>query len=374
MGRILLLLIACCAASGEDPIADALRFFAAHQSADGRWDVDGYHLIGGTPAGEPGIGGDEADVVVTARVLLCFLGAGYDHRGQHPHRAAVERGFAWLLAQQRADGSFGQDTVDHSQATIALSEACAQTGDQAFKEPARRALAVVSARQLADPAGGRSGWSERGVPGVDTRVSAYAVLALVSGRGAGVGGGPELEEARRWFQRVAALANPPPVTGGWNFPAVSGLPGALDGAAPQAGLCCAAMLREDRGTALCRGLAQACLDASSPDAAPADHEAMWFASVGMLHVNGRFWRTWRDTRRAALVRAQRKMPGSLAGSWDPQGQSFPGHQRGRLLVTALATSALEVYYHYDLPDVSDPADVPAAPAAAPAPAAPAAGR
>lgn len=374
MGRILLLLIACCAAWGADPIAKALEFFTTHQSADGRWDVDGYHLLGGEPAGEPGVGGDEADTAVTARVLLCFLGAGYDQRTPNRHRGVVARGFAWLLAQQRADGSFAENTVDHCHAATALAEACAMTEDPALKEPARRALAVVTARQLAEPGGGRSGWSERGVPGIDTRVSAYAAMAMASGRGAGLMTGEGQEHARRWLQRSAALANPPPVTGGWTFPAVSGLRGVMVGEAPQAGLCCATMLGEDRGSVLCRGLAQACLDASSPDAAPADHEAMMFVSIGMLRVNGHFWRTWQDTRRKALVRAQHQVAGGLAGSWDPQGQSFPGHERGRLLVTALATSALEVYFHYSLPDVTDPADAPAAPAVAPAPSAPGAGR
>jgi hypothetical protein len=134
-------------------VASALRWFKRHQSPNGMWDVDGYqaNCMDGAAKCEPGkVQAGDADVACTAYAVLCYLGAGYDHRSPNLYRKTVENGLKWLLSAQKPDGLMGERNYEHAIATSALAEAYAMTSDPLLREPAQKAVDVILARQARD--------------------------------------------------------------------------------------------------------------------------------------------------------------------------------------------------------------------------------
>jgi hypothetical protein len=72
----------------------ALRWFTRHQGGNGMWAAERYQdRCDESSTCEPGsvgsCGGSAVDVALTGYALLCFLGAGYDHRTPDLHRAVI---------------------------------------------------------------------------------------------------------------------------------------------------------------------------------------------------------------------------------------------------------------------------------------------
>src|SRR5262245_55377843 len=80
----------------DDALADELRWLAAHQSDDGRWESAGFGAWcnGRRVQGEgpDGAGGALHDVGLTGLALLNFLASGYTHRGDHAFAKVVRNG------------------------------------------------------------------------------------------------------------------------------------------------------------------------------------------------------------------------------------------------------------------------------------------
>ena len=115
----------------ESAVERSLRWMAANQSEDGRWDADEFE--GGAerfaPNGESlGVSGKEADTGLTALVMLSFLGAGYTHE-EGRYAVEVDRALDWLISQQGADGNLCGNAEKfarmycHAMATYSLAEA-----------------------------------------------------------------------------------------------------------------------------------------------------------------------------------------------------------------------------------------------------------
>ncbi len=115
----------------EAAVELSLRWLAANQQPDGRWDAEDFGA-GQVKVDEFGIdrnfAGREADTGLTALVTLCFLGAGYTH--EHGRYAVeVDRSLDWLIQQQGDNGNLcGQAEhfarmYCHGMATYALAEA-----------------------------------------------------------------------------------------------------------------------------------------------------------------------------------------------------------------------------------------------------------
>lgn len=356
MRLIILIAFVCGLGLGADRVPDtpwssigeALRFLAAYQSDDGHWDVDAYHRRDAAGLAEPGIGGDEADVSVTATVLLVFYGAGHDHLSPGPYDREVARGLAWLLARQRADGSFPGSVSDQCLSAMVLFEAKAVARDNTLAEPARRALTSILAQQVKGPDKHVSGWGDPATGQIDTRATAYALLALSGAMGAGLSIGDTLDGTRTWFLHTWRQANPDAGNAPAIFPATTSLTdGGLAGSAPEAGLACGYLLGAGNGSQVAHGLARACVERwPTIDTPVTDIESLWLATLAIYRVDGACWKRWGAGAKAALIKAQRRTPPSLRGSWDPAGQTFPGHERGRLLCTALGVLVSEVFMAY----------------------------
>ena len=73
---------------GSESAVDAsLRWFKKHQSPNGMWDAEKYFQnCTEDPKCEPGTGAQEESAAMTGFALLCFLGAGYDHKTPNKYK------------------------------------------------------------------------------------------------------------------------------------------------------------------------------------------------------------------------------------------------------------------------------------------------
>jgi hypothetical protein len=323
----------------EDAVRLALEWLARHQSADGRWDVDGFDAAC-RGCRSPGFQ-VHCDAAVTGLAVLCYLGQNHTHvQPDDPFRRTVARALDWLVKGQAANGSFAREDerytmYSHGIATLAVSEAYTLTRDPALLEPLRRAANLIAACQNATT----GGWRYLAEPPIrgDTSITGWQVLALVSARGAGIQV-PEavFERARHWFDVEVA--------GGDH----GGIYGYTRPDEPRVAMVAEGMFaRQLLGARRTdRNIEEAAryIHAETRSGGHLDNlYLLYYGNMALYHYQGWIWERWNEVVREFLVRSQHKS-GPLAGSWDPRGPwSEAG---GRVLATAFAALTLEVYYRY----------------------------
>ncbi|MGQ9589695.1 MAG: hypothetical protein ACUVYA_05300, partial [Planctomycetota bacterium] len=323
----------------EAAVLLGLRWLAAHQSRDGRWDVDGFDADC-RGCGSPGFLVD-CDVAVTGLAVLSFLGQNHSPaNAESPFRGNVQRALDWLARLQTADGLIagGDDRYtmySHGIATLALSEAYLLTRDPALPPVLEKAARIIVSSQ--NPSTG--GWRYRPEPPPrgDTSVSGWQVMALASLRRSGVGV-PEvvLERARHWFDFEAA---------GGDHRGIYGYTGP-DEPRP-------AMVAEGMYARLLLGAKRT--DRNMDEGAryiEAETRGgrllnnlylLYYGNLALFNYQGWIWEEWNRQVREHLLRSQRR-GGPHEGSWDP---TCPWSETGgRVLATAFAVLTLEVYYRY----------------------------
>jgi hypothetical protein len=326
-----------------------LDFLARAQQPDGRWRLGAFP--GSTAADTPKL---SCDTAATGLAILSFLGAGHDHFGGR-HRDTVRRGLEFLLSVQKPDGDLYLPAdklsdscawlYSHGIASMALCEAVGMTGDPLVKPAASRACNFIATSQHPS----RGGWRYTPRSDADLSVSGWMLVALRSGRLAGI------EVEPRAFDGVKTLLDASAITGdparyhynprnpqqrpsqlsagcmtavgtlmrlhtGWN---------ASDPRAQQSARALAA-LRPTYGTTNTKEKTRDCY--------------LWYyASQVLVHTGGDEWTDWYDQLATTLEQTQERQ-GPRAGSWDPLG-AVPdrwGQYGGRIYVTALHLLALEV--------------------------------
>ncbi len=324
----------------EQAVEAALAWLAAHQSADGRWDADGFAAA--CPKVQP-CGGEgtlaQGDTAITGLALLAFLGAGHTHQGG-PYAETVAAGLRWLVAQETGDGDVRGGGRMYAQgiATIALCEAYALSRDPALRAPAQRAALFVARAQ--NPATGAWRYQPQAVIG-DTSVFGWQLLALRSAKLAGF----EIpavvwQRARAWLPRVS-----------WGK--AGGLASYLERSVDRHGPT-PPMTAEALACRLFLGAAPedpqvqeavAYLLENLPDYRLRNVYYWYYASLSLSQVGGRPWQLWNEQMKAILLRTQRRS-GHAKGSWDPAYNVAWDTVGGRIYTTALSTLCLEVYYRY----------------------------
>jgi hypothetical protein len=138
-------------------IERGLKWLAAQQQSDGRWLC------------KPMQGATD-DIATTAFALLALLADG-NSETTGPHRPIVEKGIAWLLKQQKGDGSFGGARLyTEGLATLVLVEAFVMGGTEKDYEAAQNGITYVVKAQK--PKGGwlyapgDEGWGDTSVTGM----------------------------------------------------------------------------------------------------------------------------------------------------------------------------------------------------------------
>ena len=357
--------------ASESAVDAALRWFKRHQSPNGTWDVEKYPVnCQENPKCEPGnsgsAGGSDANVAMTGYAVLCFLGAGYDHKTPNKYKTTVQKGLEFLRSAQKPDGLLGVRNYEHAVGTMALAEAYAMTNDPDLKEPAQKGLKVVLSRQAKDAKGDSAyaglGWDyeapkpERN----DSSVSGWNVMALKSGLAGGLNVGNGMEGAKKWLERHWKATNKDwqklndPYTAtstfAYTWDATNdnvevGQPGQSHDLAP-VGALCAVFLGHHAGDIMLESLCNHIMKYQFPAAYPCNTYFMYYNTLAIFQAGGDRWTKWNGTVRDMLVGAQRKGEGCFDGSWNFEGTQFHGHECGRILSTAYCCLSLEVYYRY----------------------------
>jgi len=347
----------------QDAVLLGLKWLADHQDVDedGKWDCDDF--MKHDPADDrcDGAGGALYDVGVTGLALLAFLGANHTDRGTAPRKPFarnVRRGLLYLLTSQDGDGVFGARAThsymyNHAIATLAMCEAYWMTRNPRYKKPAQDGLnylAMARNPYMAwryEPRGGEN----------DTSITGWCVMALKSGKFAGLQVDPDaLEGARLWIDK---MTEPNFGQVGYNF--TGGVPARPPGKQDRfpaeksqsmtaVGILSRVFLGEDprtsdpirKGTALCLEI----LPTWNPDDGSIDMYYWYYGTLALFQVGGKPWRRWNKAMTEAIVESQHpRKSGARTGSWDPIGAW--GDDGGRVYSTAMLTMCLEVYYRYD---------------------------
>jgi len=342
------------------PVEAALRWLAAHQDVmeDGKWDCDGF--MKHDPKGDKsdGPGGALFDVGVTSLSLLAFLGAGYTDRGtkeQNPYGRNVRMGLRYLMISQSDEGIFGTRSThsyiyNHALATLAVCEAYARTRNPRYKAPAQKGLDFIARARnpyLAWRYDARSGEN-------DTSVTSWCVLALRSGRFAGLEVDDDaFQGALSWIDK---MTDPNFGQVGYNYPGgISARPEGLQDKFPpsksQAMTAAGIVVRMIGGqkpansAVIQKGL-KLCLQTPpkwNREDGSIDMYYWFFGTLAAFQAGGTYWQRWSAAMKPAMVASQDRAL-AARGSWDPAGAW--GNEGGRIYSTAMMALCLEVYYRY----------------------------
>jgi hypothetical protein len=326
----------------ERAVEEGLKWLARHQRSDGGWSFD-HHCpqCDETCAGSCGEPVKHWTSGATALALLCFLGAGHTHQ-EGDYQNEVRAGLRYLLGQRggtRAGGDYtkgGQRPGMYVQGFvgIALAEAYAMTRDDFLRPPAIAALDFIADAQ--DSKGG--GWRYVPREAGDTSVVGWQVMALTSGRVAGLGyWRPQRARTMKFLSRVESeegsrYGYTGPERKYHARPSTTAI-----------GLLCRIYLGWDNRVALQRGVEY--LSHLGPE--KNDMYYNYYATQVLHHWGGKHWQTWNEKMRNQLVSTQTRY-GHGAGSWDTQHCRWANSQTGggRLFVTCLSILTLEVYYRH----------------------------
>lgn len=320
-------------AESEAAVGRGLDWLARHQHAHGHWGLHSFPQAGRCN-GRCGHTGVDSDAAATGLALMAFLGAGQTHQGGD-YREVVRRGIDWLVRDQHSSGTFQSigagNMYAHGQASIALCEALAMTGDRALREPARKAVQFIV--QAQDPRGG--GWRYQPQMAGDTSVLGWQIMALRSAETA------ELDVPRPTIARAVAYLNTAQTD------SYGGQYGYLPGQGSSPAMTAEALLCRQytgwpkRQMGLRVGVEY--LMNHLPTDRNFNMYYIYYATQTLHHMGGNEWNRWNDTVRELLIRLQ-ETQGHAAGSWTPRGgRDLAG---GRVYMTALAVCTLEVYYRH----------------------------
>ena len=347
----------------ENAVELGLKWLADHQDVeeDGKWDCDDF--MKHDPADDKcdGAGGQLYDVGIVGLSLLAFLGAGYTDRGskrENKYAKNVRMGLRYLMTSQAEDGVFGTRAThsfmyNHTIATLSMCETFWMTRNPRYKKPAQEGLNFIAMARNPymawryEPRGGEN----------DTSVTGWCVMALKSGKFAGLEVDPDaFEGARQWVDK---MTDPNFGQVGYNYP--GGAParpeGKQDRFPPEkshsmtaAGILSRIFLGEDpRASEMIKKGANLCIELPpswNPDDGSIDMYYWYYATLALFQTGGSYWRKWNENMKDAIVKNQhQKGSGSRTGSWDPIG--VWGDDGGRVYSTAVLVMCLEVYYRYD---------------------------
>lgn len=314
-------------AETQEAVALGLEWLKRNQRRNGSWSMVGPYRDGGL---------SKNDTAATAMALLAFLGDGHTHR-EGEYQEVVEQGIKFLISKQDRSGFMARDARSHekmyaqAQATIALCELYAMTKDSWLRQQAQLALDFAQRSQAPE-----GGWRYEPNFDSDTSVTGWFVMALESGRAAGLDVNVSvLTKVNDYLDTAASF------DGAAYAYQANGLPSP---AMTAEGLLCRqyiSWLREH--PPLRRGIDALLLDAPF-SMSDRDVYYWYYATQVLHHYGGEPWQEWNEKMRVELPAAQIKA-GREAGSWAPQMDRW-GRNSGRLFTTCLSIYCLEVYYRH----------------------------
>jgi hypothetical protein len=339
-------------------VKGGLRWLRDHQSEDGMWDCDGFHLRCDPKAGPEctGRGAASYDVGVTGLALLAFLGAGHDGRADTPNDEVVRKALKWLRANQDAVGCFGPQsdtrfTYSHACATIAMCEAATFNRKWEWRRSAQAAIGFIEACQTP-----QRGWRYGIRPGEsDASVTGWMLLALKAGKYAGLEVSDRAiseglayldaltdpESGRTGYQQRGELpVRPPGLAERWPARETESLTAVATCARIFCGSTTSSAFMKPAAELLSK--TQPVWDESKGSI---DMYYWYYATLALHQLGGPAWERWNKSLEKAVIESQVK-EGCAEGSWDPKDPW--GAEGGRVYSTALMTLCFEVYWRYPL--------------------------
>jgi hypothetical protein len=252
---------------------------------------------------------------------------------------ALDRALAWILAAQKADGTFapaaGPYLYEHAICTLVLVEADRVLRRQEAKPAARKALLWL--QEARNPDGGWRYQPRR--PPSDVSVTGWALQALLHARAAGYEVDPACIEGA--FAFVDRLTDP--VTRRTNYMVAEAGRPSMTAVALFCRLRAAQGPEDDRVRLAADYLVQV-----TPDK-PGMREsayAVFYASDAMSRLGGEWWRKWAPSLKKSLLGSQVKK-GDAEGAWPTAGDVWGrGRDAGPVFVAALNALSLENFFEH----------------------------
>ena len=332
----------------ETAVLCALRWLKANQNANGSW------------------AGSKMNVppAMTGLALLAYLGHGETPESKE-FGTTIKKAMDWLVANQKADGSFeGRDDNDYTQpiCTYALCEAYGMTQHPTLKDAALKAIAVVVNGQHAS--GGFNYNLESASERNDSSYMAWCCQALKSAKMAHLDADvPELEKTMK--RAIAGFKQNAAANGGFGYtaPGATGISGA--------GALSLQMLGEPQATEVKNTMKL--LDAATfsfadwkkqPYSGDSPLYYWYYVTQAKFQYAKEAFKQWNAMFAPELCHVQQIEKGAIAdatgkkvdiGHWESP--SAGEHSGGVVQDTCLCTLMLEVYYRF-LPSYQrvEPAD------------------
>lgn len=321
-------------ASTEAAVMAGLDWLARNQMSDGGWSLNGPYTNGAR------IENEEA---ATAMALLAFQGRGYTHKSD-PHdrfTKAVIKGWRRLLRSQDEQGNFFREAPSYhryytqAQCAIALCELYGMTRDEAYREPAQRAIDY-----LVETQSDQGGWKYTPYGRSDLSVTGWVVMALQSARMAGLEvPSPTLDAVREFLDSVS-IGEGSYRGSEYAYEVRQGPKISMTAE----GLLCRQYLGWKRGDVRLGAGVEKILQ-NLPAWRTRRNVYYWYYATQVCHhMEGDAWNKWNGVMRQMLPENQVKR-GRERGSWTPRGDRYED-AGGRLYVTCLSIYTLEVYYRH----------------------------
>ena len=361
----------------EKAVELGLRWLSLHQDLSGGWNGATFHDH--CPRAECRADGGHRDrpMAYTALSLLAYQGAGYSHT-TGPYRNVCQRGYEYILTQQRYNGSGNERswTFSYEAAILcqSLSDGLAISGDPWLQYAAQRTIDYMIKIQFP---GGNWRYHVRSRE-TDSSVMSWVLTGMISARHAGLEIPPQIFVfAEAWLDKAGDPL--PPDTfevflrarfdakntyhidiakdkkGKWRTYKLRTWyqpPRLYTPAMSAIGVLCRIWLGWSRAHPFCIGCANTVVSnipgyGTGLEKLYAFYPYTWYyGSLAMYQMGGRYWTRWREGCLRAIVDNQHRS-GHLKGAWSmPQSQFFGGLTGGRIYCTVMCILSLESYYRY----------------------------
>ena len=336
-----------------------LKWLAAHQDDDGKWDSDGFMKHDLADGGEicDGPGNAVHDVGVTGLALLAFLGDGSTMRAG-PYKQNIKKGVTWLRKQQQENGLFGMNAshdfvYDHAIAAYAMCEAFGLSNYKLLKDTAQKGINYLESHR--NP---YSVWRYQPRDNDnDISVTGWCIMAYESGEFFGLQiNKSALDMCETFLDQVSDAtgkhgytkqgegSSRKPGDHATKFPIEKGE------ALTAVGLFCRFFMNQDPKEKPIMKASADLLRSKPPiwdeKSGTIDHYYWYYATYALYQYGGAHWNEWKKKLETSVVKNQHRDAGekNKLGSWDPIGAW--GEDGGRVYSTAILVLTLEAYYRY----------------------------
>lgn len=283
----------------------------------------------------------ENTAAATAMALLAFQGAGNTHE-KGKYKGAVEKGANYLLKLEDEQGNFFHSGPLHSGLYSQAQCTIAICELYAMSQDSRlRDAAERAVRYCCDAQDKRlGGWRYMPAEDSDTSVTGWFVMALQSAKMA------KLEVPSITIDNINRFLDSVALEEGSRYSYIIGAESKRSMTAE--GLLCRQWLGWTQSDErISRGADYLVAQENLPDWANRDVYYWYYATQMLHHLEGPRWDTWNGVIRE-LLPSRQESRGPEAGSWHPTGARADqwGFHGGRLYVTCLSIYILEVYYRH----------------------------